>query len=129
MAEVGQEPGALLVILLGPEARGDMATVPAFGHQRDPMLFTCNVLRAFNVTSYDGTTNSDGYVNLYVTPLGMDLFPAPTVFSYYPPNFNTPGYAPLLGPEFAILDTIPPVFPLIGNFTPSTAPYLGFLGS
>jgi len=36
----------------------------------------------------------------------MDLFRAPTVFSYYPPNFNAPGYAPLLGPEYAIFDTV-----------------------
>jgi uncharacterized protein (DUF1800 family) len=93
-------------ILLDPEARGDVATDPAFGHLRDPILHTCNVLRAFNATSYDGTTTSDGYINLYVQPLGMDLFRAPTVFSYYPPNFNMPGYAPLLGPEFGVLDSV-----------------------
>jgi uncharacterized protein (DUF1800 family) len=93
-------------ILLDPEARGDMATEPAFGHQRDPVLFTCNVLRAFNATSYDGTTTSDGYINPQVIPVGMDLFRAPTVFSYYPPNFDAPGHAPLLGPEFAVLDSV-----------------------
>jgi uncharacterized protein (DUF1800 family) len=99
--------GAMVqAILLDPEARGDMAGDPAFGHQRDPVLFTCAVLRAFNATSFDGSTTSDGSINLTTTPLGMDLFRPPTVFSYYPPNANVPGYAPLLGPEFAVLDSV-----------------------
>jgi uncharacterized protein (DUF1800 family) len=93
-------------ILLDPEARGDMATDPNYGHQRDPVLLTCNVLRAFNARSYDGTTTSDGVLNIYVTTFGMDLFRPPTVFSYYPPTFNAPGYAPLLGPEFGVLDSV-----------------------
>jgi uncharacterized protein (DUF1800 family) len=93
-------------ILLDPEARGDMSTDPNFGHVREPILYSCNVLRAFNATSYDGTTTSDGYINPSITSMGMDLFRPATVFSYYPPDFNVAGYVPLLGPEFGILNTV-----------------------
>jgi uncharacterized protein (DUF1800 family) len=93
-------------ILLDPEARGDMTTDPNFGHYRDPALYTCNVLRAFNAVAFNGSGMSDGYLNPLVLTFGMDLFRAPTVFSYYPPNYGAPGYAPLLGPEFAILDSV-----------------------
>src|SRR5262249_59648540 len=57
-------------------------------------------------TSYNGSTMSDGYVNPEVIPLGMDLFRPPTVFSYYPPIFNVPGSATVLGPEFSLLTTV-----------------------
>jgi uncharacterized protein (DUF1800 family) len=93
-------------ILLDPEARGDMTSDPTFGHYRDPALYTCAVLRAFNATAFSGSGTSDGYLNPLTMTFGMDLFRAPTVFSYYPPNYGAPGYAPLLGPEFAILDSV-----------------------
>jgi uncharacterized protein (DUF1800 family) len=96
----------LWAILLDPEARGDAVSDPTYGHLREPVLFTCNVLRAFNATSHDGTTTSDGYVNPQVINFGMDLFRPPTVFSYYPPSYNVPGYIPLLGPEFGIQTTV-----------------------
>lgn len=93
-------------ILLDPEARGDMTADPAFGHYRDPALYACAVLRAFNATAYSGTGTSDGYLNPLVMTFGMDVFRPPSVFSYYPPNYAAPGYAPLLGPEFAVLDSV-----------------------
>ena len=34
--------------------------------------------------------------------MNMDVFRPPTVFSYYPAEFETPGWSPLLGPEFGI---------------------------
>jgi hypothetical protein len=36
----------------------------------------------------------------------MEVFRAPSVFSYYPPDYNAPGSATLLGPEFAVLDSV-----------------------
>jgi uncharacterized protein (DUF1800 family) len=93
-------------ILLDPEARGDIATDPNFGHLREPVLFTCNMLRAFNATGHSGTGQSDGYVNPTSTSMGMDLFKPPTVFSYYPPDFTIPGNPSVLGPEFGILTTV-----------------------
>jgi uncharacterized protein (DUF1800 family) len=93
-------------ILLDPEARGDMATDPNFGHVREPILYACNVLRAFNAQSHDLTTQSDGYINPQVINFGMDLFRPPTVFSYYPPDFPLPGNGTLVGPEFEILTTV-----------------------
>jgi uncharacterized protein (DUF1800 family) len=93
-------------ILLDPEARGDSASDPNFGHLREPVLYTCNILRAFNATSHDGTTTSIGYINPTANPMGMDLFRPPTVFSYYPPDFTIPTNASILGPEFGVLTTV-----------------------
>jgi uncharacterized protein (DUF1800 family) len=102
----GNLKAVVSAILLDPEARGDMTSDPNFGHLREPMLYTCNLLRAFNATSHDGMTTSDGYINSSITSLGMDLFRPPTVFSYYSPDFNVPGSDTLLGPEFNILTAV-----------------------
>ena len=43
-------------ILLDPEARGDVKTDPRYGKLREPVQLLTNVLRAFNVSSFDLTT-------------------------------------------------------------------------
>jgi uncharacterized protein (DUF1800 family) len=93
-------------ILLDPEARGDVKTDPSYGHLREPVLLMTHLLRAFNATDSsktDGVLVSNSPLNLS-NPLGQNVFNPPTVFSYFPADFNLPG-TNLFGPEFGILDT------------------------
>ncbi|MGH9904321.1 MAG: DUF1800 family protein, partial [Pyrinomonadaceae bacterium] len=96
-------------ILLDPEARGDVKTDPNYGKLREPAQYINNVLRAFNVKSFDKSTNSDGVlanrssVNFTGT-LDQPIFQPPTVFSYYQPEYEVPGIN-ILGPPFGILST------------------------
>jgi uncharacterized protein (DUF1800 family) len=93
-------------ILLDPEARGDAKTDPNYGHLREPVLLMTHLLRAFNATD---ATRTDGVLvsntpNSLSNPLGQNVFNPPTVFSYFPADFNLPG-TNLVAPEFGILDT------------------------
>ena len=93
-------------ILLDPEARGDVKTAPNYGHLREPVLLMTTLLRAFNATDAsktDGVLVSNSPSNFSNT-LGQNVFNPPTVFGYFPADFNLPG-TDLFGPEFGILDT------------------------
>lgn len=102
----GDMKAVITSILLDPEARGDVKTDPSYGHLREPVLLMTHLLRAFNATD---TSKTDG-VLVASTPqnfsnaLGQNVFNPPTVFSYFPADFNLPG-TNLFGPEFGILDT------------------------
>jgi hypothetical protein len=100
----GDLKAVVRAILLDVEARGNVKTDPKYGKLREPVQFATNLYRQFNVRSFDGTAQSDGYVNPLVTPLGQDAFRAPTVFNYYAPDYTVPGTA-LNGPEFGIMTT------------------------
>lgn len=100
----GDMKAVIRAILLDPEARGSVKTDPKYGKLREPVQLATNVFRQFNVKSADLTTQSDGYVNPLITPMGQDTFRAPTVFNYYTPDYTIPGTA-LNGPEFGILTT------------------------
>ncbi len=63
-------------VLLDPEARGNIKTDPNYGKLREPVQFATNIYRLFGVRSYDGTTQSDGYVNQVISPLGQSAFNA-----------------------------------------------------
>jgi uncharacterized protein (DUF1800 family) len=103
----GDLKAVITSILLDPEARGDVKTDPNYGHLREPVLLMTHLLRAFNATD---TTKTDGVLVTSVTPgsfstnLGENVFNPPTVFSYFPADFNLPG-TNLFAPEFGILDT------------------------
>ena len=93
-------------ILLDPEARGDVKSDPNYGHLREPVLLMATLLRAFNATDTsktDGVLVAAGATN-FSTSLGQVVFNPPTVFSYFPADFNLPGTS-LVGPEYGILDT------------------------
>jgi uncharacterized protein (DUF1800 family) len=92
-------------ILLDPEARGEGKGDVNYGHLREPALFICNVLRAFNPRSADGTSTSDGYLNPQSQNMDQDILRPPTVFSYFPADYDLPGSGSLRGPEFGILST------------------------
>jgi uncharacterized protein (DUF1800 family) len=89
-------------ILTDPEARaGDsgVSDEPAtFGHLREPVLLVENLLRGLN-----GTVSSTSTVYNYTSAMGQSLFNAPSVFSYFSPQFGLQGG--LLGPEFQLYTT------------------------
>jgi uncharacterized protein (DUF1800 family) len=99
----GNLQAVIAAILTDPEARaGDNATASstnaAFGHMREPALFLPNLLRGLNATL---TATSTFYSDS--SELGEDLFDAPSVFSYFSPQYRIPGG--LLAPEFQIYTT------------------------
>jgi uncharacterized protein (DUF1800 family) len=98
----GDMQAVVRAILLDPEARGDLKTGVNYGHLREPVLYVMNTLRAFSATS-DGLGLAPLTKNM-----GQDLFNAPSVFSYFPPDFLVPALTPpntILGPEFGIQTT------------------------
>jgi uncharacterized protein (DUF1800 family) len=90
----GDMKAVVRAILLDPEARGDSKTDASYGHLKDPALYTLNILRAMGA-------QTDGVVMRYLTQImGQEIFVAPTVFNYYPPdhilaaeNINAPEFA------------------------------------
>jgi hypothetical protein len=103
----GNLQAVITAILTDPEARaGDDATAqsspdavsPTFGHLREPVLFLPNILRGLNATLSSAST-----VYSRTSELSEDLFDAPSVFSYFSPQYRIPGG--LLGPEFQIYTT------------------------
>jgi uncharacterized protein (DUF1800 family) len=98
----GDLKAVVTAILTDPEARaGDepaAALNPTFGHLREPILFMANLLRGLNATL---TSNSTVYYDASL--LSENLFSAPSVFSYFSPQYRVPGG--LLGPEFQIQTT------------------------
>jgi hypothetical protein len=100
----GDLKAVVRAILLDPEARGNVKTDPKYGKLREPVQLATNIYRQFNVRSFDGTAQSDGWVNQIISPMGQDTFRSPTVFNYYTPDYVVPGTA-LNGPEFGIMTT------------------------
>lgn len=95
-------------ILMDPEARGDLKTDPKYGHLREPVLFTTNILRTFNVRAASRVAGSvsDGYINPQTTALSQNVWNPTTVFSYFPPDYTVAASNPVvLGPEFNIMTT------------------------
>jgi uncharacterized protein DUF1800 len=105
----GNMKAVVQAVLLDPEARGDKKTDPNYGKLREPAQYINNILRAFDVKSFDKTSTSDGVlagrstVNFTGT-LDQPIFEPPTVFSYYQPSYEVPGIK-ILGPAFGILST------------------------
>jgi hypothetical protein len=96
----GDLQAVVSAILLDPEARrGDDPTqiLPSDGHLREPLLHMLAAMRAVNATT--GGTNLNNYANT----MAQSPFLSPSVFNYYPPNYQVQG-TPLLGPEFKILN-------------------------
>ena len=94
----GDLRAVLRAILLDPEARGDVKTAADYGKLREPVLLVTNVARALNASS-DGV-----YPLQQSTAMGQSVFEAPSVFNFYPPNYDAPGTA-LDGPQFKLMLT------------------------
>ncbi len=98
----GDLKAVVRAILLDPEARGDAKTDPNYGRLREPIQLITNMLRAYDAKSFDRAANSDGYLSPNAVTLDEDPLRPPTVFSYFPADYNVPG-TDLTGPEFGIL--------------------------
>ena len=98
----GDMQAVITAILTDPEARaGDEPGAipsPNFGHLREPVLFLSNILRGLNATLGAGSATDRN-----AALMGQDLFRAPSVFSYFSPQYRTE--TGLLGPEFQIYST------------------------
>jgi uncharacterized protein (DUF1800 family) len=98
----GNMQAVIRAILTDVEARANddpnTAVNPSFGHLREPVLFLANILRGLSATLGAGNN-----LNLYANAMGQNLFNAPSVFSYFSPQYRTEGG--LLGPEFQIYST------------------------
>jgi hypothetical protein len=99
----GDMKSVIRAILMDPEARAHPPAIQA-GHLREPVLFITTLLRNFNTNG--GTTDyvlGDSFLPGDLR-MGQDLFRAPSVFSFFSPNYTLVGEQ-LLGPEFAIYST------------------------
>lgn len=89
-------------ILIDPEARGDSKNDAVYGHLREPALYMTALLRGLGGQS-DGV-----YLRNQAIAMGQNIFVSPTVFNYYPPDYQVPGLMAGtndLAPEFGIQDT------------------------
>ncbi len=102
----GDLKAVVWAILTDPEARGDVKNDPNYGYLREPVLHVTNILRQFNARAANGVvgSQSDGYLNPQTQILGQDVYRAPSVFNYYPPDYIVP-VSGIRGPEFYILTT------------------------
>lgn len=91
------------VILTDPEARNpaDAAVDPDYGKLNEPVLFMLNFLRAFDAKS-DGVLNGS---STGAAAMNQDVFRSPTVFNYYPADYEVPGEENLIGPVFGIFSS------------------------
>jgi uncharacterized protein (DUF1800 family) len=90
-------------VLLDPEALAAPDPVNSTAAKlKEPVLMLTSMLRAMGAQS-DGE-----YVLLQTPKMGQPIFQSPTVFNYYPADFQIPGTT-LLGPQFGIYDA-PNVF-------------------
>jgi uncharacterized protein (DUF1800 family) len=90
----GDMRAVIRAILLDPEARGPAKSDPSYGRLREPVLFIAGVCRAMGAAS-------DGILARQAAAMGQNLFLSPSVFSYYPHEYDLPGTS-LQGPEFGI---------------------------
>lgn len=94
----GDMKAVVTAILFDPEARGDIKTDPNYGHLREPALYICGLLRVF------GMSNDSVALKVYSAGMAQDIFNSPTVFNFFPPNYQVRS-TQLLGPEFGIQTT------------------------
>ena len=106
-ATSGDMKSVVRAILLDPEARTDPATGasanPMAGHLREPILWVTAFLRPFGARLVTDYVLSDSFLPSGLQ-MAQDLFRAPSVFSFYPPDNVVVGES-VLGPEFAIYST------------------------
>ena len=98
----GDLQAVVYAILADPEARAadaaDAMDQDTFGHLREPVLLVANLLRGLG-----GNLSPTSRVAASAANLGQNLFYAPSVFSYFSPQYRTSGGLP--APEFQIYST------------------------
>ncbi|ASM77976.1 hypothetical protein VITFI_CDS2198 [Vitreoscilla filiformis] len=93
----GDLAASVAAVLLDTEARTVNSTDTTAGKLRSPVLQITGALRALN-----GYTDGAPFTWWWGETMMMHVHRAPSVFSYYPPNFPVPGKNALVGPEFGI---------------------------
>jgi uncharacterized protein (DUF1800 family) len=82
-------------VLMDVEARRDPATDPRFGRLVEPALFITQFVRGMSATG-------QGYgLAERCSEMQQQIFQSPTVFNFYPADYQVPGTT-LLGPPFGI---------------------------
>jgi uncharacterized protein (DUF1800 family) len=94
----GDLTATVAAILLDSEARNSAPPLVA-EKLREPVLMMTGVIRALN-----GRTDGFGLYNTWGENLRQHVFRAPSVFSFFPPNYPVAG-TPLVGPAFGIYNT------------------------
>lgn len=94
----GDLAAVVRAILVDAEARDASQLTSTSGKLKEPVLLMLNVVRALNGQT-DGV-----YPRSQSASLLQNLFHPPSVFNYYPPDFQLAG-TPLYGPEFAIMNS------------------------
>lgn len=105
----GNLQAVIRAILLDDEARTVASSGGVPGHLKEPVLWITNLLRAFG-TGVNGNNLTTDFVlgESYIPSdirMDEDLFRSPTVFNFYPPDYQIPGESGVVGPEFAIQST------------------------
>jgi hypothetical protein len=94
----GDLSAVVRAILLDGEARGAAKTDPSYGKLREPALLIAEWARALGIQS-DGV-----YLRNASAAMEQDVYQAPSVFNFYPPNYPLAGTA-LLSPPSTLLDS------------------------
>jgi uncharacterized protein (DUF1800 family) len=99
----GNMQAVIQAILTDYEARSpSLLTEPGYGHMREPMIRTANILRSCSATSKSGKW----HIGNTDTTMSQTIFRSPTVFNFFDPHFSQPGVvqqAGLVSPEFDII--------------------------
>jgi uncharacterized protein (DUF1800 family) len=91
----GNMSAVVKAVLLDVEARRDPSTDPRFGRLVEPALFITQFVRGMGATG-------QGYgLAERCAEMQQQIFGSPTVFNYYPADYQVPGTT-LLGPPFGI---------------------------
>jgi Protein of unknown function (DUF1800) len=100
---VDQLEHVVRAILMDAEARTppNGATDPDYGKLNEPALLMLSFLRAFDAKS-DGVLNG---TSIGSAAMNQDIFRSPTVFNYYPAEYEVPGEDNLVGPVFGIFSS------------------------
>jgi len=96
----GDLKAVIRAILKDYDARGDSKPDQGYGHEREPVVRTVTLLRAFHASTADNKFDLPGSSVLGELPLR-----APTVFNFFSPDYEAPGAiaeAGLKSPEFEI---------------------------
>lgn len=94
----GDLSATVAAVLLDAEARNDNPD-NNFGKLREPIQMFAGVVRALN-----GSTDGETLTNWWGTLLEQNIYSAPSVFNFYPPDYPLARTA-LVGPAFAIHTT------------------------
>jgi uncharacterized protein (DUF1800 family) len=96
----GDLKATVAAILLDPEARSAPPATAPTGMLREPALLFTAIVRALH-----GRADGEAFGYWLGEALRQRVFAAPTVFNFYPADFQLPGAPELRAPQFGIEDS------------------------